>query len=267
MVNLITGPHGQPEQIDTVGPSTKFISLSVGGDDIGFVSLAKACTEAIIAQSTVLRLPGRSCAMQASRSSAQLKKLRIRLTNLYDALLERSRHALLSVLNYPRIFPGSYSSTSVVDRQPFCILDDLTLPSSYASSLPASLQRQLTFRVGMPVSDAMILDRFEQRLNGTIAAAVARVSKRYRSRILVVDTYDASVANNCTGTTNGVSVNGLVLSPGAVLKVGSTTGWESRLSALLSPASFHPTLAGQQMFARALQAAIVGRQKGRSFRR
>jgi hypothetical protein len=262
-MSRVTGQYGQPEQISTVGASTKYMSVSVGGDDIGFASLAAACTDAVIAQSTILHLPGTSCAMQVSRSESLLGALKARLTALYATLLTRSRHALLLVVNYPRIFPGSYPSTPTVDGQPFCILDDVTVPASLASSLPASLQRQLTVPVGVPGSDATLLDGFERSLNTTIAAAVSQVGTKYRSRILLVDAYDASVAASCTGTTSGASVNGLVLSPDATIAAGTSMSWTERLKAFVSPASFHPTLSGQQMFARVIQDAIVGSRSSR----
>jgi hypothetical protein len=146
-------------------------------------------------------------------------------------------------------------------------LDDVTVPAPLAAALPASLQRQLTVQVGVPVSDAILLDGFERSLNTTIAAAVSQVGTTDRSRILLVDAYNASVPASCTGTTSGASVNGLVLSPDATLDAGTSVGWAERVKALVSPSSFHPTRSGQQMFARVIQAAVASSGKGGSLRR
>jgi hypothetical protein len=38
--------YGQPDQLTTVGSTTKYITVTVGGDDLGFSTVALACVTA-----------------------------------------------------------------------------------------------------------------------------------------------------------------------------------------------------------------------------
>ncbi len=229
--------YQQPEQTRTVGPTTRWISLSVGGDDLGFGAVGTACGGAELSHLRFQRLPGQpSCTHEIAAQSTKLGMLQSGLEGLYNQLLTAAPQAKLVVLGYPRIFPSSYKGLPVYQGKQFCILDHYP--------------GLLTVDVGMPVSDAQAIDRFEVKLNSTIQRAT--MMARYpadAARIKYADTYDASVPRNCKGATPHASVAGLVLSP----RFHGIGPW---YKALIGSGTFHPTDDGQRMMADVVEAAF-----------
>ena len=89
-------------QTATVTSQTKWISLSVGGDDVGFGPIGLSCGEAFIDQVYVKRYSGTSCAQQLKSSNSGLGKLQKNLTTLYTMLLSKAPLARLVVVGYPQ---------------------------------------------------------------------------------------------------------------------------------------------------------------------
>lgn len=229
--------YQQPQQTQTVGPTTQWISLSVGGDDLGFGSIGTACGGAEISHLRFQRLPWQpSCTQEIAAQAAKLAGLESNLEGLYNRLLTAAPQAKLVVVGYPRIFPSSYKGLPVYQGKPFCILDHYPVP--------------LTVDVGMPASDARAIDRFEVALNSTIQRATTMATyPADAARIKYADTYHASVPRNCKGTTAHASVAGLVLSPG----FNGVGPW---YKALIGSGTFHPTGDGQRMMASVVEAAF-----------
>ena len=226
--------YGQPEQELTVGAATKYISLTVGGDDLGFTAIVKACATLEFAGKTY-RISKTSCSAQLKSSEAGIPALRSRLAALYTALLARSAPgAELAVAGYPRVFPTSYKGLGKLKGQPFCTFDHL----SHAGWLAT---------LGFYVSDAQAVAAFEQELNAAIQASVNAVAKAHPGQIKYSDIYPASVPRDCTGTTPNATVTGLELSPN---QTGTGPGHA------ISTASFHPTTAGQKVYAKAIEATF-----------
>ena len=235
-----TGPseqYQQPEQTQAVGPTTQWISLSVGGDDLGFGAIGTACGGAELSHLRFQRLPGQpSCAQEIAAQASKLGKLKRRLEGLYIRLLTDAPQAKLVVVGYPRIFPSSYKGLPVYQGRPFCILDHYPGP--------------LTVDVGMPASDAQAIDQFEVQLNSTIhRATMLTTHPADAARIEYADTYDPSVPRNCKGTTPHASVAGLTLSPG----FHGVGPW---YKALIGSGTFHPTDDGQRMMADVVEATF-----------
>jgi hypothetical protein len=231
--------YQQPQQTQTVGPRTQWITLSVGGDDVGFGAIGTACGGAEVNHLRYQRLPGQpSCTQEIAAQGAKLRGLESELEELYNRLLAAAPQARLAVVGYPRIFAASYPGLPVYQGKPFCILDHYPVGP-------------LIFDIGMPASDAEAIDRFEVTLNNTIQRATMMASYPADGpRIRYADTYDASVPRNCNGTTPHASVEGLVLSP----RFHGIGPW---YKALIGSGSFHPTEEGQRMMADVVETVIA----------
>jgi hypothetical protein len=203
-----------------------------------FGAIGTACGGAEVNHLHFQRIPGQPpCSQELAAETAKLGALKGELEDLYNRLLTAAPQAKLVVVGYPRVFPASYTGLPIYQGKSFCILDHYPVGP-------------LTLDVGLPVTDAQAIDRFEVKLNSTIQRAT--MMTRYppdAARIKYADTYDASVPRNCKGTTPHASVAGLVLSPG-LHGVGS---W---FKSLIGSGTFHPTADGQKMMAGIVQAAF-----------
>jgi hypothetical protein len=149
--------YQQPKQTQTVGPSTQWISLSAGGDDLGFGAIGTACGGAELSHLGFQRIPGQPpCTQEIGAQTTKLAKLKSDLEGLYNNLLTAAPQAKLVVVGYPRIFPSYYKGLPVYQGKAFCILDH---------------SGPVTVDVGVPVTDAQAIDRFEVKLNSTIQQA------------------------------------------------------------------------------------------------
>ena len=252
----------QPRQTAMVDRSTRWITVSVGGDDLSFGDIGRACGGVEVNHSTFQRLPGQpSCtsvingeAKKMSEPNGKMSELQGSLETLYEALLTRAPSADLVVVGYPRIFPASYRGLPVYQKKPYCILDHYQVVVPNPTPIgPVAVP--VVLDVGMPVSDAKAIDRFEAELNDTTKQAVRDVAAKslYSKRIRFADTYDPATPRNCKGTTPNASVAGLELSP----RFKGLGPW---YKALISTATFHPTKAGQKMMAETVEGTFYSFQ-------
>jgi lysophospholipase L1-like esterase len=110
-VSLVRGFKGERSQLDALGPRTKTVTLSIGGNDAGFSSVATACN-------TVAVVPGApSCQAALAGSAAALRALTTApaggttpLERTYRAVLAKAPHAVLVVTGYPLLFPTGAAS-------------------------------------------------------------------------------------------------------------------------------------------------------------
>jgi hypothetical protein len=238
-----SGPDEQFNQVDqvsSVGDSTEWITLSIGGNDVGFSSITDSCIEAIVDGSSIDHLSSVTCAQQLADSTAQLGTLQGSLESLYGQLLSRAPAARLVVVGYPRIFPPSYLGVPTVAGLQFCLVGELTIPSSQALE---------TVDVGLPTADAQAVDAFMVLLDDTIEDAVGVVAAdpADAGRIRYADTYGSSTPLNCLGTTPGATVAGFELAPdGTGVGPGGIVG----------SGSFHPPAAGQEFLAQVVQQTV-----------
>ena len=247
-----SGDYNQPDQVDTVGPTTKYITLSVGGNDIGFGNLGTACGDVAVDLKIVHRLSKTSCADQVKTAEGTLRtKLAVsspptkghetdQLVGLYETLLkEAAPGAKLVVVGYPQVFRAKYSGLTKVAGLGYCTLDDYTVPLRGLGLV--------SVKVGMPIGDAEDLGKLITELNNTIAAAVSDVAVAYPGQIAFADTAATSVSRNCLGYTANATVTGFEL---------ALNGPGKGLHRLVSSGTFHPTTAGQHMFAQQVQDAF-----------
>ena len=240
--------YGEPVQLATVGPATKNVSLSVGGNDAYFADIVKACLKTF-AKGVSKRLPGvsRTCSQQVTYSKTQLAALKSnlagRVTGLYKRILDRaSPSGVLVVAGYPRVFPDSPGGLTELNGKKFCATNALAASGAFIGIEAEDITKQLN-----PFING------KDGLNDTIKQAVATIAAQdtYKGRIYYADTYNSSstVPMNCKATPNtGQTLNGVMLSPG---KNGTiAAGW-------ISSATFHPTKAGQTLIGRAVQDAFT----------
>lgn len=93
-----TGHPGNPPQLDALRPDTDLVTLQIGGNDIGFGSIATACIEAA--------LTGTSCkqAVEAERPFDRIAETGPAIGAVLDEIHRRSPDARILVLGYPGIF-------------------------------------------------------------------------------------------------------------------------------------------------------------------
>lgn len=220
--------YRQIEQVAAVGPTTQYMTVTVGGDDLGFARIGFACAEGELLV-VIIRLASTSCSQEVEKSEKGIPGLVKSLAGLYSELLAASSPSSeLVVPGYPRVLPTSYTGLGKLHGSPFCTFDHLHGVGT----------------VGMTVADAQIVAGFEEALNGAIQEAVNEVKSTYPGRIMYSDLYPVSVPRNCKGTTPNATVTGLEISP---RRTGFGPGH------LFSTATFHPTAAGQEVYARAVE--------------
>ncbi|HST56013.1 MAG TPA: SGNH/GDSL hydrolase family protein [Solirubrobacteraceae bacterium] len=235
---------GQPRQTAMVGPQTKYVSISAGGNDVGFGNLGLGCVEALVNHTQVVRFSSTSCHDQLIAAEGRLAAAKRSLSMLFETLLDRAPQATIVVLGYPRILPASYADVPVLDGTRFCVLDHYPVPS-------------LTTDIGMPVSQARQLDAFIVELNQAIRAAIDNVRRarpQQQAQLRFADSYASSVPHNCKGTTPNATVTAAQLSLGHGL---SGKSYADKLEKLwVASSTLHPTKEGEQLFARLIQHAF-----------
>jgi hypothetical protein len=93
-IENMTQPQGDnPPQLNAVTSDTTLVSLTIGGNDLGFSSLARTCVESPFSCVGSLKsLPGKISALQP------------RLTALYEQIHSQAPTARIAVLGYPDLF-------------------------------------------------------------------------------------------------------------------------------------------------------------------
>lgn len=90
--------HVRGSQLDALGPRTRYVTVSVGGNDAGFASVLTTCA-------TPWWLA--ACDPAVDRAEAFVRTtLPDRLETLYDEVRERAPRAKVVVVGYPRVFMG-----------------------------------------------------------------------------------------------------------------------------------------------------------------
>ncbi|MEV5754745.1 SGNH/GDSL hydrolase family protein [Actinoallomurus sp. NPDC052308] len=91
------GRYGEPAQIDRLRPDTSLVTLTIGGNDIGFSEIVTRC---------VVRLPWSSaCRDQDAGIRARMAAVPAGLASVFDQIGRRAPNARIVVLGYPRPFP------------------------------------------------------------------------------------------------------------------------------------------------------------------
>ncbi|SEO75565.1 SGNH/GDSL hydrolase family protein [Trujillonella endophytica] len=141
--DVVDGYRGEPSQLDALGPRTRVVTLSVGGNDVGFTTIMAACVL------QTLRL-GIACATELARAETALRELTSpqpggvsRLEAFYRDVLTRAPNARLLVTGYPLLFPTSADAAQPCFVAPryWATINDLTVRGN-------ALIRQTVERLG-----------------------------------------------------------------------------------------------------------------------
>ncbi|MBW8481115.1 SGNH/GDSL hydrolase family protein [Actinomadura parmotrematis] len=208
--NVLHGQAGEPPQIDRVTAGTSLVTISIGGNDVGFARIVAAC---------VKKLPwSRACEDQGGDIAGRLSDLRRALPGLLDKITTRAPRARVVILGYPRVF-----SEVAGERGDNISIEDQRWLNARALDLNETIRRAAA------EADA-----------GVVAAGGA-------GSVEFVDAYSA-FAGHEAGSADPY-MNGLTFN-----LAGLTA----------EPRSFHPTVKGQEAFARLITAQIV-KGPGRPF--
>ncbi|MEV4677483.1 MULTISPECIES: SGNH/GDSL hydrolase family protein [Actinomadura] len=96
--DLLHGKDGRPPQVGRVGAGTSLVTVSVGGNDVGFTKVLTRCM--------VEPLMG-GCRHQGGQIADRLATLRRTLPTLLSAVTARAPSARVLVVGYPRMFAPS----------------------------------------------------------------------------------------------------------------------------------------------------------------
>ena len=91
---LTTDQEGSPPQIDAVTSDTALVTITVGGNDIGYVATAFACG----AQSS-------ACAVDQAQLTSALATLRNSLATIIGTIRATAPSAKIVLVTYPRLVP------------------------------------------------------------------------------------------------------------------------------------------------------------------
>ncbi|MFC5746091.1 SGNH/GDSL hydrolase family protein [Actinomadura rugatobispora] len=110
---FLSGKSGEPSQLTRIDANTSLITISVGGNDVGFSKVLAGC---------VVKLPwSRSCSDQGRDVAARMAELRRTLPDLYSKVTAKSPKARVIVMGYPRAFSeadgAGGDNLSVADQQ------------------------------------------------------------------------------------------------------------------------------------------------------
>ncbi|TMR40389.1 SGNH/GDSL hydrolase family protein [Actinomadura geliboluensis] len=109
--DVLKGRHGEPPQIGRIGRDTSLITLSIGGNDVGFSKVLAGC---------VVKLPwSKSCTRQGEEIAGKMAELRQSLPSLLADITARAPGARVVVMGYPKAF----SEVSGVDADNITVSD------------------------------------------------------------------------------------------------------------------------------------------------
>jgi lysophospholipase L1-like esterase len=94
--DVLNGKSGEPSQVGRVDRNTSLVTISVGGNDVGFSKVLTGC---------VVKLPwSRNCEEQGSDIAGRMATLRRTLPDVLTRITDRAPRARVIVLGYPRAF-------------------------------------------------------------------------------------------------------------------------------------------------------------------
>ncbi|QXJ25479.1 SGNH/GDSL hydrolase family protein [Actinomadura graeca] len=107
------GRHGEPSQLGRIGADTSLVTMSVGGNDIGFSKVVAGC---------VVKLPwSGSCTRQGGDIAGKMSDLRRNLPALIAEVHARAPRARIVLMGYPKAFSEvkgtSGDNISVTEQQ------------------------------------------------------------------------------------------------------------------------------------------------------
>jgi lysophospholipase L1-like esterase len=110
--DVLRGGDGEPPQIDRVTAGTSLVTLSIGGNDVGFARVLAGC---------VVRFPwSKGCQSQGAGIEARMGSLRTALQGVLNKITTTAPLARVIVVGYPRIFSetsgGDFDNLGIGDQ-------------------------------------------------------------------------------------------------------------------------------------------------------
>jgi hypothetical protein len=245
----------EPAQLGWLKSSTRRVTLTVGGDDVGFGTVLKSCAyvQTFLLTKSVWRqqLNAADCNKRLQGAAATIAALKPRLEQLYTSILAKTPStAEIRVLTYPSIFPSSFTG----------LANGLWCLAGYGTSLG------LTVRAEYAEANVEAIRQGELLLNNTIRSAVAAVVSKTGQHRLIVASIDQKLAGHTISCGDKGRptpyVNGFVVAWGKFITsaINAATGqpgpsWKQVFLSLVSTATFHPTAGGQSAMAVAVDAS------------
>ena len=224
----------EPAQLGALSWRTRTVTLTIGGNDIGFARVLGNCIYAPATAPPQVRaaVPGApGCASRLDTAvSAATDRLAgragtavqfpgtITMPEALTAIRRRAPLARIHVTGYPRFFGRAF------DQEVGCQVGELA-----------------SFPLRVAPADVDWLRTKAAALNEAIRASVAR-ARAQGTDVVYVDVASRFAGHDVCGSRTPW-VNGLLLTPSGV-----------------DPASFHPTARGQRAYAAAVAAAATGRR-------
>lgn len=111
--DVLRGRDGEPPQIDRLTAGTSLVTLSIGGNDVGFARVLAGC---------VVRLPwSKGCQGQGAEIAAKTQALRGTLWGVLNKIIATAPLARVIVVGYPRIFSetsgGGFDNITIGDQR------------------------------------------------------------------------------------------------------------------------------------------------------
>lgn len=269
--SLLAGANGEPSQLDALSATrTKIVSLTIGGNDLGFSKVLAACAGAMaqlgplhyVAPSAAPNASPAKCTSTLARarsvamsSPGQNPSLEGSLIDTYTKILNAAPAATLFVVTYPQLL-----TTNPVTN--FC-------PLTRALHV-----NDISFYLGIDPVQVTKFNALESDLNSDIAQAAQQVNQTLgtnRIAIVNVNALTTDQGQSCnTATMSHSIVNGVLFAPGESLVkiyddcIHGTNSLVARCTKSISvvkndfiaKGSLHPKRDGQLIMARAVIAAI-----------
>lgn len=105
--NVLNGQGNESPQIDALSSSTEVVTITIGGNDVGFKEYVYACTLTLCGPSTF----DYDTIMDAINDSSFL----LSLENTYEMILDRAPNAEVYVVNYPHLTAEDSDVCGIID--------------------------------------------------------------------------------------------------------------------------------------------------------
>lgn len=235
---------GEPPQLTRLEESEPtLVTLSIGGNDIGFAHIGATCLKV---NATVFKpLNGQfveNCRKTLNKPTME-KIQNLQLAPLYAKIHEKAPHAEVYVMGYPRVLPAAPTS----DCQAQAYRED----GRKATGDPFDQNATDGFigietRIGK--DDAAWMDTVIERLDQKIQSEAAKAGFHYVDVLNAFEGHD--ICSNNTDPSDRPWAHGLVLNSNSNATPPNPSAF-----------SFHPNAEGQEAMAEALYNTITGSQQ------
>lgn len=110
----------EPLQIDRLGPDVKLVTISIGGNDVGFAPVLEKCVKNAAWDT--------ACLDQDAEVTARIRDIGPRLTWVYQRIKRAAPNARVLVVGYPHLFPlGGHDGCNHLNRDDQNWMNDKTV--------------------------------------------------------------------------------------------------------------------------------------------